>query len=184
MTEFLTQISEEKFNVKLDLRYATDNNVTGEQLYREAICYLHTDAVFLLKKAITLASIQGYKIKIFDAFRPLLVQEYLFAKFSNNSAYDGFVSDPKRGATPHCRGVAIDLTLQDENENELDMGTEFDEFSTLAYHSCTTISKEAQRNRYILMGIMLSAGWDFYQKEWWHYQMFNPKNYPLLKTIL
>ena len=51
------------------------------------------------------------------------------------------------------------------------MGTGFDEFSPKSHHGRTDISKEAQLNRFILMGIMTSAGWDFYRNEWWHYTL-------------
>ena len=42
------------------------------------------------------------------------------------------------------------------------------------------MSPEAQRNRHILLGIMSASGWDFYAKEWWHYQLFQPRRYPVL----
>ena len=60
------------------------------------------------------------------------------------------------------------------------MGTGFDEFSSLSYHSSKYISKKAFENRILLLGLMTSAGWDFFRNEWWHYQLFNSKNFPLL----
>jgi len=39
---------------------------------------------------------------------------------------------------------------------------------------------EAQRNRLLLMGLMTAAGWDFYRNEWWHYQLFDARRYPLI----
>ena len=39
---------------------------------------------------------------------------------------------------------------------------------------------EAQRNRLLLMGLMTAAGWDFYRNEWWHYQLFDARRYPLV----
>ena len=59
------------------------------------------------------------------------------------------------------------------------MGTDFDAFTPTSHHGAMDISSEAQRNRAILMGIMTSAGWDFYRNEWWHYQMFNARRYPV-----
>lgn len=96
---------------------------------------------------------------------------------------DRFISNPKTGSTPHCRGVAIDLTLLDKENNELDMGTEFDHFSPLAYHGNNEISEEAQKNRLLLLGIMSQAGWDFYTNEWWHYQLFNAREYPIINDV-
>ena len=44
------------------------------------------------------------------------------------------------------------------------------------------ILKDAQKNRFVLLGIMSAAGWDFYKKEWWHYQLFNSKKYKLINN--
>ena len=55
------------------------------------------------------------------------------------------------------------------------MGTAFDAFTPLSHHGRTDVSAEAQRNRLLLMGLMTSAGWDFYRNEWWHYQLFDQR---------
>lgn len=168
---------DESFGVELDIRYASKNNVTGVSFYENDLCYLHKDTVACLEKTVKLAKIQGYKIKIFDGFRPLKAQQFLFDKFPGGE----FVSNPQTGVVPHCRGVAIDLTLIDEKTGEeLDMGTEFDDFSSKAYHASVEVSAQAQKNRFILMGLMLSSGWDFFSKEWWHYQLFNPRSYEII----
>jgi D-alanyl-D-alanine dipeptidase len=60
------------------------------------------------------------------------------------------------------------------------MGTAFDAFTPLSHHAATAISADAQRNRFLLLGLMSAAGWDFYGNEWWHYQLFDAKRYPLL----
>jgi len=164
------------FDVDLEIRYASNNNVTGQKIYDQPHCLLHPEAAIAFKKALELAKIESLRFKIFDAFRPISAQEFLFEKFPNG----GFVSNPKTGSVPHCRGVAIDLTLIDKNGKELDMGTDFDNFTNLAFHECKEISKEAQLNRQTLFNIMQKAGWDFYSKEWWHYQLFNARNYPII----
>ena len=94
-----------------------------------------------------------------------------------------FIADPKKGS-PHSRGVAIDLTLIDDNEKELEMGTGFDNFTKLAFHGNMSIPKICQKNRLLLLGLMTAAGWDFYEKEWWHYQLFNSKKYKLIKNCM
>jgi D-alanyl-D-alanine dipeptidase len=178
----LIEITEKKFDVILDLRYATSNNVCGQKLYASPFCYLHEAAIPHFEQAIKSAKNLGLKLKIFDGFRPLEVQQYMFNKFPSNDPKGGFVSNPNGGVIPHCRGVAIDLTLTDLDGNELDMGTDFDEFSELAFHNCDKISAAAQRNRLILLGLMSAAGFDFYSKEWWHYQLFKPREYEVVKT--
>lgn len=178
----LIEITEKKFDVILDLRYATSNNVCGCKLYASPFCYLHEAAIPHFEQAIKSAKNLGLKLKIFDGFRPLEVQQYMFNKFPSNDPKGGFISNPTGGVIPHCRGVAIDLTLTDLDGNELDMGTDFDEFSELAFHNCDKISAAAQRNRLILLGLMSAAGFDFYSKEWWHYQLFKPREYEVVKT--
>lgn len=177
----LIEITKDKFDVELDLRYATTNNVCGVKMYSYPFCYLHEEAAEKLQKAIGLAKNQGLRFKIFDGFRPIEVQKFMFEKFSVKE-FTGFVSDPATGSTPHCRGVAVDLTLIDEKGNELEMGTGFDDFSKKAYHANCEISVEAQRNRFLLMGIMMSSGFDFYSQEWWHYQLFKPREFPIIEA--
>ena len=163
-------------NLLIDVRYATADNFTGKPAYSAAKCYLHPEAAAHLKKAETLAASLGLRLKIFDAFRPLEVQQALW----NHTPDPDFLSQPGVGSTPHCRGVAIDLTLVDKQGNELDMGTAFDAFTPLSHHASTEISPSAQQNRFTLLGIMTAAGWDFYRNEWWHYQLFNARQYPAL----
>lgn len=163
-------------NILLSLAYATPNNFTGKPVYKaDARCFLHEEAALCLEKAANLAVVQGYKIKIFDAYRPAEVQWTLW----NHTPDPDFLAPPWRGS-PHGRGVAVDLTLCNSGGQELDMGTGFDAFTPLSHHGNMEISAESQRNRLILMGIMTTAGWDFYRNEWWHYQLFNSRSYPLL----
>ena len=171
----LVEISPATHDVELDIAYATANNFTGKPVYRRAACYLHRDAEMLLGKAIELAAVLGYRLKIFDAFRPSEAQWILW----NHTPDPEFLADPRKGS-PHSRGVAADLTLIDGAGRELEMGTAFDAFTPASHHGDLGITPEAQRNRAILLGIMTSAGWDFYRNEWWHYQLFGSRDYELL----
>ena len=60
------------------------------------------------------------------------------------------------------------------------MGAGFDAFTPLSHHADTGVSQTAQRNRLLLLGLMTAAGWGFYDKEWWHYQLPSASDYPLL----
>ena len=171
----LVEISPATHDVELDIAYATANNFTGKPVYCRAACYLHRDAEMLLGKAIELAAVLGYRLKIFDAFRPSEAQWILW----NHTPDPEFLADPRKGS-PHSRGVAADLTLIDGAGRELEMGTAFDAFTPASHHGDLGITPEAQRNRAILLGIMTSAGWDFYRNEWWHYQLFGSRDYELL----
>ena len=70
---------------------------------------------------------------------------------------------------PHCTGGAIDLTIVDSHNQQLDMGTSLDEFSNKTYTESSSISKEAKDNRSLLKGVMVSAGFVNFPAEWWHW---------------
>lgn len=171
----LIEITPENRPILLDLAYATARNITGRPVYRRALCYLHADAAARLDQAVALARALDLRLKIFDAFRPSEAQWVLW----NARPDPDFLADPRRGS-PHSRGAAIDVTLVDSAGAELDMGTGFDAFTPLSHHASTAISTAAQRNRFLLLGLMTAAGWDFYRNEWWHYQLFDARRYPLL----
>jgi D-alanyl-D-alanine dipeptidase len=171
----LVDITEAGHGVTLDIAYATERNFTGRPVYSRPACYLHPDAAAALVRTVALARPLGFGVKVFDAFRPAEAQWKLW-DFRPDPE---FLADPRRGS-PHSRGVAVDLTLTDADGAELDMGTGFDAFTPLSHHGVTDIPVAAQRNRHTLMGIMTAAGWDFYRNEWWHYQLFNARRYPLL----
>jgi D-alanyl-D-alanine dipeptidase len=171
----LVEIAPPAYPVAIALAYATADNFTGHAVYRRAACYLNPEAAKLLGRAIDLAARLGLTLKIFDAFRPAEAQWRLWSHRPD----PGFLADPRRGS-PHSRGAAIDLTLVDAAGRELDMGTAFDAFTPLSHHGNIEVSVEAQRNRALLLGLMTAAGWDFYRNEWWHYQLFDPRRFPLL----
>lgn len=171
----LVEITEADYPVRIDLKYATADNFTGKPVYRkDARCFLNEVAAEKFRAAITLADTQGYRFLVFDAFRPSEAQWKLW----EHTPDPHFLADPAKGS-PHSRGAAIDLTLIRADGTPLDMGTAFDAFTPKSHHGNLEINAEAQRNRLILMGIMTSAGWDFYRNEWWHYQLFHARGYPL-----
>jgi len=171
----LTEIAAPEFDVDIALAYATAENFTAAPVYRQAICYLHPVAAEKLQAVIRAASAMGYRLRIFDAFRPSEAQWLLW----NHTPDPDFLADPRRGS-PHSRGVAVDLTLLTAEGKPLDMGTGFDAFTPLSHHGNTGVTRKAQQNRLVLLGLMTQAGWDFYRNEWWHYQLFSSRDYPLI----
>lgn len=160
----LIQIQENQ-NIVFDLRYATTNNFTNTQIYLEEKVFIHKNTLKDFKCVVKKAQQQGYKIKIFDAWRPYEAQEFLFSIVNNPD----FVSPPT-GTCGHCRGMAIDLTLINKKTNqEVDMGTEFDDFTTKAYANANEITEEQKQNRQILQNIMQSCNYEIYNYEWWHF---------------
>jgi D-alanyl-D-alanine dipeptidase len=171
----LIRIHEVPHKIYLEIAYATSNNFMKRPVYSKPHCYLLKEACDKFMRAVDLALAAGYAVKIFDAFRPQEAQEKLWEICPNPM----YVAPPTRGSN-HTRAIAVDLTLVDlKTGKDLDMGTPFDDFTTDSHHGAITISVEAQKNRFILMGIMTAAGWDWYTSEWWHYQLFNALSYPL-----
>lgn len=171
----LVEIAQPEYDVEIEIVYATARNFTGAPVYSRPGCYLHRDAAAALAKAIELARPLGYRLLIFDAFRPSEAQWKLW----DHTPDPEFLADPRHGS-PHSRGVAVDLTLIGPDGAPLEMGTGFDAFTPLSHHGSLEISVEAQRNRHLLMGLMTCAGWDFYRNEWWHYQLFESRSYDVL----
>ena len=175
MKKKLVKVCEIELDIVLDIKYATNDNFTNKKVYNRSEYFLHPVAYEHLTLTIDIAMKIGYKLKIFDGFRPKESQQKLWDFLPS----EDFLASPEKGS-PHSRGAAIDLTLIDKNNIELDMGTEFDEFSKLSFHGSKSISAEAFKNRSILLGLMTASGWDFFRNEWRHYQLFHSKKYPLL----
>ena len=172
----LVEIRKPNFDVEIEIAYASMDNFTGAPVYARPGCYLHEAAAATLSEAIRLARVLDLRFRIFDALRPTEAQWALW----NHTPDPDFLANPDRGS-PHSRGVAVDLTLIDPSGNALDMGTDFDAFTPLSHHGISSIPATTQRNRHLLLGIMTSAGWDFYRNEWWHYQLFNARDYKLVR---
>ncbi|MGI9283468.1 MAG: D-alanyl-D-alanine dipeptidase [Endozoicomonas sp.] len=176
-TYSLVEITPQSHDVILEIAYATEKNFTGKPVYKQPLCLMHEEAASRLQRAIEVLQPMGLRLKIWDAFRPQEAQQELY-----DCAPDPeYVSHPQTGVRPHCRGIAIDLTLVDQFGHELEMGTEFDDFRSLAHHGNDQVSNLAQKNRLILAGAMNVAGFNPIQSEWWHYQLPDADHYPVLK---
>jgi D-alanyl-D-alanine dipeptidase len=149
----------------LDMRYATTDNFVDHVIYECGRCFLRPNVARQLKKVNKQLQKKGYRLKLFDCYRPLAVQWELWEEVPDPR----YVADPKEGSM-HNRGMAVDLTIIDEEGDELDMGTNFDHFGWRAYHSSTPkLSKTIQFNRKLLKQQMEKAGFQPIRTEWWHY---------------
>lgn len=172
----LVAITPAEYPVEIDLAYATSNNFVCLPLYAaDAPCLLHPDAAACLMRAAVAARRAGLTLKVFDAYRPPAVQEVLW-RICPDPAY---VADPLQGSN-HSRGVAVDATLLDGDGEALDMGTGFDDMRELSHHGRPDLSAAVQRNRLLLLGIMLQAGFASLPTEWWHYELPGAASYPLV----
>jgi D-alanyl-D-alanine dipeptidase len=90
------------------------------------------------------------------------------------------VAHPAKGSG-HNRGIAVDLSLIDlRTGKEIDMGTDFDNFTDSAHHTFTKLDEPVLKNRDLLRKEMIQAGFVPLETEWWHYALPNGAGYPLL----
>ncbi len=168
-------------NFVIDLRYATENNFAGKQFYPKiAKAYLQESTAEKLMAANEELYQLGYRIKIWDAYRPRRYQ-YDLRKAANeiNPKTEGYIANPITGSH-HNRGTTVDITLTDLEGRELDMPTGFDHFgkeSSINYTGCT---KTQMENRELLGKIMEKHGFRRIESEWWHFDDVDCRNYPLL----
>lgn len=149
-----------------DMKYATEDNFLKAKVYDCAECLLRLKTVKALIEANDKFIKKGYKIKIFDCYRPLDIQKKMWEIVPNPE----YVANPAKGSI-HNRGGAVDITLVDLRGKELDMGTPFDFFGEEAGHHYQNLSDEVKDNRKLLKKIMGKKGFHSFDSEWWHYNL-------------
>ena len=160
--------------IVLDIRYATDNNFMEQKIYECPFCWLRYGAGKSLVAANKEFRELGYRIKVFDCYRPHSAQYKLWEIMPNIN----FVANPEKGSI-HNRGAAVDLTLIDSFGNQLDMGTEFDYFGYKAFSINLDLSDTILQNRNLLWSIMRKNGFNTIKTEWWHMSHFTCLKYPI-----
>lgn len=158
----------------LDMKYATAENFLKTPVYDCSECYLRMKTIRNLIEANNEFLQLGYRIKLFDCYRPLDIQKKMWQIMPNAD----YVADPQKGSI-HNRGGAVDLTLVDLNGVELDMGTPFDHFGPEAAHAYKKLPKKVRANRALLKEIMLRHNFKSFKSEWWHYNVFESNKDPL-----
>ena len=148
-----------------DMKYATPDNFLKQAVYDCGECYLRKKTAEALVKANEEFKTLGYRIKLFDCYRPLEVQKKMWKVLPGTH----YVANPAKGSK-HNRGAAVDLTLIDKDGKELDMGTPFDFFGEKAHHTCTTLPKKVLENRKLLKDILNKYNFKSIYSEWWHYE--------------
>lgn len=150
----------------MDLVYCTSINFTGEILYPSlGTSYLRQPAAAALQKIQLELKEEGLALKIWDAYRPYQVTRKMWQVVPDAR----YAADPATGSG-HNRGIAVDLTLVDRTSGkELDMGTDFDNFTEKAHHDCTSLPNQVLLNRKKLKSLMESNGFKALETEWWHY---------------
>lgn len=160
MVELATAIP----GLRLDVRYATEDNFTGKVLYPSSRLYLRAVVAKALAAVAADLRAQNLDVKVFDAYRPLSVQKLLWEIVPD----ERYVANPAKGSR-HNRGAAVDITLVDADGRELDMGTGYDDFSEKAHADYQDLSDEQKKNREILRRTMEKHGFTVLPTEWWHF---------------
>ncbi len=162
--------------ILLDVRYATGDNFTGEVIYTLPKAFLRQPVAHALAGVADSLSRLGLGLKIWDAYRPYAATLRFFEVYPDTN----FVANPRVGSR-HNRGCAVDVTLIDLVSGlELEMPTDFDDFSRQAHPTCTELSEAAIANRELLFGIMKHFGFSYYPTEWWHFDFAGWENFPLM----
>jgi zinc D-Ala-D-Ala dipeptidase len=162
--------------VRVEMRYATTSNFTGEILpgYEANRALLRREAASALARVQERLARDGLGLKVFDAYRPVratrAMLDWTRREGRENLVTDGYIASRSR----HNLGAAIDVTLINlSTGRELPMGTEFDTFSAAAHTA--NASGQVARNRATLVRRMAEEGWSNYEKEWWHFSFPVPR---------
>jgi zinc D-Ala-D-Ala dipeptidase len=147
----------------LEIRYAFDGNAFGKALYPTPSAYLRRSAARRLKKAADALRKLGYRMVIFDAYRPLSVQKKMWAAKPDRR----YVADPAKGSN-HNRGAAVDVGLATPGGRLVPFPSEFDQFGPQSAHGAPA-EEEEKRHREALKAAMEKAGFKPLAEEWWHY---------------
>jgi len=173
----------------LEIRYYTTYNFIGERIdgYEEPIALITKEGAAALKKVSDELKEKGYRLKIFDAYRPqravthfvnwsrvaddVKMKEYFYPELEKNRIFPlGYVAEH----SGHTRGSTVDLTLFDMKKGkEVDMGGTFDYMGELSHPDYKGISEEQYANRMLLRKTMIKHGFRPIPEEWWHFTLEN-----------
>ena len=176
-------------DVLLDIRYYSSFNFIGERIdgYEEPAALLTREAAQALKEASREAMEQGFRLKIYDAYRPQKAVDHFvrWAKDPEDIRMKAFFYPglEKKKIIPqgyiaehsgHSRGSTVDLTLFDiATQQDVDMGGTFDFFGELSHPDYSGVSEVQHANRMLLQSLMVKHGFRPLETEWWHFILDN-----------
>ena len=178
-----------------EIRYHSTYNFIGDRIdgYEEPCALLTKEAARALKQAANELMVQGYRLKVFDAYRPacavrhfvlwgledqdIRMKPYFYPDLQKQELFaKGYIASQ----SSHSRGSTVDVTLLDmKTGKEADMGSPFDFFGEISHPDCRTITREQYENRMTLQRVMLRCGFEALDCEWWHFTL---KNEPYPET--
>ena len=178
-----------------EIRYHSTYNFIGDRIdgYEDPCALLTIEAARALKNVSNEVNVEGYRLKVFDAYRParavkhfvlwgiedldLRMKPYFYPDLDKEELFTkGYIAKQ----SSHSRGSTVDLTLLDmKTGKELDMGSPFDLFSPVSHPDYQGISKDQYANRMLLQKVMVRNGFEPLDCEWWHFTL---KNEPFPET--
>ena len=175
----LVNYSQMDTNALLMMKYATEDNFTHTKLYDCARCLLRYRAAKDLLAASRQFLDSGYKIVLYDCYRPVSIQRRMWEVVHNIN----YVAPPSKKSS-HNRGAAIDITLMDMQGNFLDMGTAVDYFGPQAGNDYPYLSPGQKANRKLLQTVLRQHNFSPIRTEWWHFYHLPSITYPALDMPL
>ena len=172
-----------------EIRYFSTYNFIGDRIegYEDPVAIITKEAARALKSVANMAQVQGYRLKIYDTYRPAnAVQHfvlwgiedmdqrmkiYFYPDLEKQELFKlGYIASK----SSHSRGSTVDLTLFDSKTGkELDMGSPFDYFSEVSHPDYRGITDEQFENRMLLQRLMVNGGFKPIDCEWWHFTLEN-----------
>lgn len=172
-----------------EIRYFSTYNFIGDRIdgYEMPCALMTREAARALKAVAGRAAVMGYRLKIFDAYRPACavrhfviwgledldqrMKPFFYPDLEKEALFErGYIAS----RSSHSRGSTVDLTLLDmKTGKEADMGSPFDYFSELSHPDCRAVSEEQYANRMLLQKLMADEGFAPYDCEWWHFTLEN-----------
>lgn len=170
-----------------EIRYYSTYNFVGDRIdgYEEPVAILSKEAARALKGVANEANAMGYRLKIFDAYRParavrhfvfwgiedldLRMKPFFYPQLEKQVLFQrGYIAKE----SSHSRGGTVDLTLLDMGTGkEVDMGSPFDLFDPISHPDCREVTDEQYDNRMLLQNLMVRAGFEPIDCEWWHFTL-------------
>jgi len=172
-----------------EIRYYSTFNFIGDRIngYEEPCAILTLEAALALRDVAEELLHKGYRLKIYDAYRPQMavdqfvkwgmnykddrMKQYFYPELEKNVLFEqGYIATH----SSHSRGSTVDLTLFDMNtQKEVDMGGVFDYFGELSHPDYKGVTEEQYQNRMLLRNAMIDHGFFPYECEWWHFTLEN-----------
>ena len=200
LTDYIPHIMQE-------IRYHSTYNFIGDRIdgYEHPLPLLTKEAARALKAASNEAYVQGYRLKVYDAYRPVCavkhfvlwgiedqdirMKSYFYPELEKEELFSkGYIAKE----SSHSRGSTVDLTFFNmETGKDVDMGSPFDYFGEESHPDYKGITEEQYENRMILQRLMVRQGFEPFEMEWWHFTLKNepypntyfefPLNYSVLR---